>query len=259
MLAYLVIREGSKWTDVFRLVPGQAVTIGRAPTNQIVDQGRALQPLPRRDLSFRRAMDAARPRQPQRHGRGAAIASAATTCSSRATSFASASRNCASSTICPRPFPKAAAGRDAAGRAGRRDVQRAAGDRRLERAVDARAGHDHAPPRPDEISRAARSRRNGAAEGGPGGGQLLPAGLRAGPGARRDRDGRPGPGRPVRGHAGRRRRAAGVAAQLRGRAERRPTWRWSPPAPIRRCRTIAFRRFWPRPCCARARRCWPAT
>ena len=36
MLAYLVIREGTKWTDVFRLVPGQAVTIGRAPTNQIV-------------------------------------------------------------------------------------------------------------------------------------------------------------------------------------------------------------------------------
>ena len=36
MLAYLVIREGSKWTDVFRLVPGQTVTIGRAPTNQIV-------------------------------------------------------------------------------------------------------------------------------------------------------------------------------------------------------------------------------
>jgi Nif-specific regulatory protein len=35
-LAYLVIREGAKWTDVFRLIPGQAVTIGRAPTNQIV-------------------------------------------------------------------------------------------------------------------------------------------------------------------------------------------------------------------------------
>ncbi|NUQ62242.1 MAG: sigma 54-interacting transcriptional regulator [Pirellulales bacterium] len=35
-LAYLVIREGAKWTDVFRLVPGQTVTIGRAPTNQIV-------------------------------------------------------------------------------------------------------------------------------------------------------------------------------------------------------------------------------
>lgn len=35
-LAYLVIREGSKWSDVFRLVPGQSVTIGRAPTNQII-------------------------------------------------------------------------------------------------------------------------------------------------------------------------------------------------------------------------------
>jgi Nif-specific regulatory protein len=34
--AYLVIREGTKWSDVFRLVPGQSVTIGRAPTNQIV-------------------------------------------------------------------------------------------------------------------------------------------------------------------------------------------------------------------------------
>jgi Nif-specific regulatory protein len=38
MLAYLVIREGSKWTDVFRLIPGQPVTIGRAPTNNIVVQ-----------------------------------------------------------------------------------------------------------------------------------------------------------------------------------------------------------------------------
>ncbi|MGD9723420.1 MAG: sigma 54-interacting transcriptional regulator [Pirellulales bacterium] len=36
MLAYLVIREGTKWADVFRLLPGQSVTIGRAPTNQIV-------------------------------------------------------------------------------------------------------------------------------------------------------------------------------------------------------------------------------
>ena len=35
-LAYLVIREGSKWSDVFRLVPGQSVTVGRAPTSQIV-------------------------------------------------------------------------------------------------------------------------------------------------------------------------------------------------------------------------------
>ena len=36
LLAYLVIREGSKWTDVFRLAPGRTVTIGRASTNQIV-------------------------------------------------------------------------------------------------------------------------------------------------------------------------------------------------------------------------------
>jgi hypothetical protein len=36
MTAYLVIREGSKWTDVFRLVDGESVTIGRPPTNAIV-------------------------------------------------------------------------------------------------------------------------------------------------------------------------------------------------------------------------------
>jgi transcriptional regulator with GAF, ATPase, and Fis domain len=34
--AYLIIREGSKWADVFRLVPGESVTIGRGPTNAIV-------------------------------------------------------------------------------------------------------------------------------------------------------------------------------------------------------------------------------
>ncbi|MCA9262079.1 MAG: FHA domain-containing protein, partial [Planctomycetales bacterium] len=34
--AYLIIREGSKWADVFRLVEGESVTIGRAPTNTIV-------------------------------------------------------------------------------------------------------------------------------------------------------------------------------------------------------------------------------
>ncbi|MEO8497751.1 MAG: sigma 54-interacting transcriptional regulator, partial [Planctomycetota bacterium] len=36
MLAYLVIREGTKWTDVFRLTPGRTVTIGRGSTNEIV-------------------------------------------------------------------------------------------------------------------------------------------------------------------------------------------------------------------------------
>jgi Nif-specific regulatory protein len=34
-VAYLVIREGAKWSDVFRLIPGQTVALGRAPSNQI--------------------------------------------------------------------------------------------------------------------------------------------------------------------------------------------------------------------------------
>ncbi len=36
MLAYLVIREGTKWSNVFRLTAGHTVTVGRAPTNNIV-------------------------------------------------------------------------------------------------------------------------------------------------------------------------------------------------------------------------------
>ena len=36
MDAYLVIREGTKWTDVVRLIAGRTLTIGRAPTNQVV-------------------------------------------------------------------------------------------------------------------------------------------------------------------------------------------------------------------------------
>lgn len=35
-VAYLVIRDGTKWSDVFRLIPGRTVTIGRSPTSQIV-------------------------------------------------------------------------------------------------------------------------------------------------------------------------------------------------------------------------------
>ena len=35
-VAYIVVRDGNKWRDVFRLTPGQVTTIGRAATNRIV-------------------------------------------------------------------------------------------------------------------------------------------------------------------------------------------------------------------------------
>jgi len=35
-VAYLIVRDGNTWRDVFRLNPGQVTTIGRAPTNRIV-------------------------------------------------------------------------------------------------------------------------------------------------------------------------------------------------------------------------------
>ncbi|MCH7688312.1 MAG: FHA domain-containing protein, partial [Planctomycetes bacterium] len=34
--AFLVVREGRTWRDVFRLTPGKVTTVGRAPTNRIV-------------------------------------------------------------------------------------------------------------------------------------------------------------------------------------------------------------------------------
>jgi len=36
MTAYLVVKAGDKWRDVYRLIPGQVMTIGRASTNRIV-------------------------------------------------------------------------------------------------------------------------------------------------------------------------------------------------------------------------------
>ena len=36
MNAYLIIRDGTKWADVVGLVPGESVTMGRAPTNTVV-------------------------------------------------------------------------------------------------------------------------------------------------------------------------------------------------------------------------------
>jgi Nif-specific regulatory protein len=36
MIAYLIVRVGNEWGDVYRLTPGQVMTIGRAPTNRLV-------------------------------------------------------------------------------------------------------------------------------------------------------------------------------------------------------------------------------
>ena len=157
MLAYLVIREGSKWTDVFRLVPGQAVTIGRAPTNQIVIKDERCSRCHAevflsedqwtlRDLDSRNGTVVGGKRV-----RGDYVLQPAT-------SSASATRNWRSFTICPRRFPN-----EQSRRCGTADVvddetrQSADVDRRLERAVDARADHDHASPRSNQVSRAARS------------------------------------------------------------------------------------------------------
>ena len=105
MLAYLVIREGSKWTDVFRLIPGQVGHHRPCADQPDRDQGRALQPLPCRGLPVARRLDLARLGKPQRHADRIAKWFAATTRCSRATSSASASRNWSSSTTCPRRFP----------------------------------------------------------------------------------------------------------------------------------------------------------
>ena len=35
-IAYLVIRDGKNWSDVFRLMPGRTATIGRSTNSQIV-------------------------------------------------------------------------------------------------------------------------------------------------------------------------------------------------------------------------------
>ena len=188
MLAYLVIREGSKWTDVFRLVPGQAVTIGRAPTNQIVVKDERCSRCHAeiffsdsqwmlRDLDSRNGTDRGqRPRARRlraagrRHHSHRPIAAAL-----RARSVEGVSRDPRSAVRCWKTTRADAA------------VDPSMVDRRRQRAVVARAGHDHASPRADQVSRAARRRRIVAAQGGPGRGQSLPPGVRVGQGARRHR------------------------------------------------------------------------
>ena len=38
MIAYLVVREDNKWRDIYRLMPGQVISVGRAATNRIALQ-----------------------------------------------------------------------------------------------------------------------------------------------------------------------------------------------------------------------------
>ena len=246
MLAYLVIREGSKWTDVFRLVPGQAVTIGRAPTNQIVIKDERCSRCHAeiffsedqwmlRDLDSRNGTVVAQQSRPRR-----------LRAASRATSFASASRNCAFVHDLSKAFSESSV--DAAA------TSWTTGDVRRGRCTSATDDSSvlsmHEPATithrrgQTQVSRAARSRGQRPAEDRPGRGQALPAGLRAGPGARRDRRWPtwrwPGCFEATQVDAG----ALFVLPRaLRRRAARRATWKWSRPAPIRRCRTTASRAF----------------
>ncbi len=165
MLAYLVIREGSKWSDVFRLVPGQSVTIGRAPTNQIVIKDERCSrnhaevflsdgQWTLRDLDSRNGTIVGEQLRPRR-----------LRARRPATSSASATRNWSSSTTCPRPFPSPAP--VLGGRRQRTATTTSDGpprDRRFERAVGCtsrRRSRIAAGRR--SSSRRRRSRRDGAA------------------------------------------------------------------------------------------------
>ena len=72
----------------------------------------------------------------------------------------------------------------------------------------------------DEAAGARRRRGERRLEDRPGGGEAVPFGLRVGQGARRGRDGRVGAGGPGRGNADRRRRVAALVGQCAGRPPR---------------------------------------
>ena len=227
-LAYLVIREGSKWTDVFRLISGQSVTIGRAPTNQIVikdercsrnhaelfmSEGHWVL----RDLG-----------EPQRHrGRG-------TTARRRLGPAAGRHDPHRPLAVGLRPQPQpglqrfqqppapcgcgpGSTGKEAEATVGPADE------------VAAETSSVLAPYEPTTIThrkgqtRFLESTEEG--EGGhlqdrPGGRQALPSGFRAGQGRRRRRHGGNGPDRTVRDAPHRRRRPVAVAPRLPGIADR---------------------------------------
>ena len=66
-------------------------------------------------------------------------------------------------------------------------------------------------------------------------------------------------GGPGRGDADRRRRVAAACRPAPRASRAAKTWKSSPPAVPRDIATTAFRTSWPRPSCAKAKRCWRGT
>ena len=243
MLAYLVIREGSKWTDVFRLVPGQTVTVGRAPTNQIVikdercsrchaelfqSEGRWTL----RDLDSRNGTivgdGLVRGDVPLTPGDVIRIGRS----------------QLAFVDDLSKAFPETGVRRADPGSGRQQRPAAAPGGRRS--SGRARADDDHPSPRSNEISRAGRRRRRRRIEGRSRRGKALPAGVRAGQEPRSDGHGQAGDRGLVRRNASRRRRVVAVATRLSRPRPRRS--KSSLRAPTPNCPTIAFRRFWPPRC-----------
>ena len=262
MLAYLVIREGSKWTDVFRLIPGPVGHHRPAPTNQIVIKDERCSRC-HAEVFFSQGEWTLRDLESRN---GTAVGTqwcAATTCSSRATSSASASRNWPSSTTCPRLFPtRAPLLRPAAGMNDETVTTSAvlptttACWRTQEPATITHRRGQTKFLEPHEQG----ATTQGDSQARPGRRHALPAGVRAGQGARHRC---PWPMLALTGlferNPSRRRRRAAAAARLSGRAHGNRPGNCRLANRLRACPTTASRTSWRPPCCARARRCWPAT
>ena len=184
MLAYLVIREGSKWTDVFRLVPGQSVTIGRAPTNQIVvkdercsrNHAEVFQSEGQwtlRDLDSRNGTLVG---DGQVRGDHSLPPGDIIRIGNSHLAFVH---------DLSQAFPDSARSRARTARRRQSTTVRTGRDADVERARRPRADDDHASPRPDEVPRAARRGRRRRLEGRPRRRQAVPAGVRAGQEPRR--------------------------------------------------------------------------
>ena len=228
-LAYLVIREGSKWTDVFRLIPGQSVTIGRAPTNQIVIKDERCSRNHAEVFFSERAMDAARPGKPQRHGGREQLLAG-----DQVLQPGDMIRIGHSQLVFVHNLAKAFPDSSAIVRSGRRGEADGNGPAAVAD-DDASVLADYEPRR-SPIARARRGfskprkAKGPGLQDRPGGGQALPAGFRAGQGARRRPAGGDGPGRTVR-EAPRSTPAPCCCCPATSRDRRRPTsWKSSPRA-----------------------------